>query len=97
MKAWPALISGMLFGLGLKLSGMPDPAKVQGFLNITGDWVPDLIFVMGGAVVVTVWCDAPWRDGGRVFACSGSGNSVDRTIGRCSGGCGLPHCRLMVF
>ena len=54
MKAWPALISGMLFGLGLKLSGMPDPAKVQGFLNITGHWVPDLIFVMGGAVVVTV-------------------------------------------
>lgn len=54
MKAWPALISGMLFGLGLTLSGMSDPAKVQGFLNVTGDWVPDLIFVMGGAVVVTV-------------------------------------------
>ena len=54
MKAWPALISGMLFGLGLTLSGMSDPAKVQGFPNITGDWVPDLIFVMGGAVVVTV-------------------------------------------
>ena len=54
MKAWPALISGVLFGLGLTLSGMSDPAKVQGFLNITGDWVPDLIFVMGGAVVVTV-------------------------------------------
>ena len=54
MKAWPALISGMLFGLGLTLSGMSDPAKVQGFLNITGNWVPDLIFVMGGAVVFTV-------------------------------------------
>ena len=54
MKAWPALISGVLFGLGLTLSGMSDPAKVQGFLNITGDWVPDLIFVMGGAAVVTV-------------------------------------------
>ena len=53
MKAWPALISGMLFGLGLTLSGMSDPAKVLGFLNITGTWVPDLIFVMGGAVVVT--------------------------------------------
>mgnify|MGYP004207287483 FL=1 len=54
MKAWPALISGVLFGLGLTLSGMSDPAKVQGFLNITGNWVPDLIFVMGGAAVVTV-------------------------------------------
>ena len=37
MKAWPALISGALFGLGLTLSGMSDPAKVLGFLNITGE------------------------------------------------------------
>ena len=59
MKAWPALISGMLFGLGLTLSGMSDPAKVLGFLNITGTWVPDLIFVMGGAVVVT-FVLTPW-------------------------------------
>ena len=54
MKSWPALISGILFGLGLTLSGMSDPAKVLGFLNVTGAWVPDLIFVMGGAVVVTL-------------------------------------------
>ena len=53
MKAWPALISGILFGLGLTMSGMSDPAKVLGFLNVTGEWVPLLIFVMGGAVVVT--------------------------------------------
>jgi uncharacterized membrane protein YedE/YeeE len=53
MKAWPALLSGVLFGLGLTLSGMSDPAKVLGFLNITGAWIPDLVFVMGGAVVVT--------------------------------------------
>ena len=33
---------------------MSDPAKVRGFLNVTGDWVPDLIFVMGGTVVVMV-------------------------------------------
>ena len=59
MKAWPALISGMLFGLGLTLSGMSDPAKVLGFLNVTGAWVPDLIFVMGGAVVVT-FVLTPW-------------------------------------
>jgi len=54
VKAWPALIAGILFGLGLTLSGMSDPAKVLGFLNIAGDWIPDLIFVMGGAVVVTL-------------------------------------------
>ena len=54
MKAWPALFAGILFGLGLTLSGMSDPAKVLSFLNIAGDWVPDLIFVMGGAVVVTL-------------------------------------------
>ena len=53
MKAWPALVSGVLFGLGLTLSGMSDPAKVLGFLDITGAWIPDLIFVMGGAVIVT--------------------------------------------
>ena len=59
MKAWPALISGALFGLGLTLSGMSDPAKVLGFLNVTGVWMPDLIFVMGGAVVVTLIV-TPW-------------------------------------
>ena len=53
MKAGHALISGVLFGLGLTFSGMSDPAKVLGFLNITGEWMPDLMFVMGGAVVVT--------------------------------------------
>ena len=59
MKAWPAVISGVLFGLGLTLSGMSDPAKVLGFLNVTGVWMPDLIFVMGGAVVVT-FIVTPW-------------------------------------
>ena len=59
MKAWPATISGLLFGLGLTLSGMSDPAKVLGFLNVTGTWIPDLIFVMGGAVVVT-FILTPW-------------------------------------
>ena len=53
MKAWPALTSGVLFSHGLNLSGMSDPANVLGFLNITGSWIPHLIFVMGGAAVVT--------------------------------------------
>lgn len=53
MKALAALVCGLMFGAGLALSGMTDTAKVLGFLDIFGDWVPDLAFVMGGAVAVT--------------------------------------------
>lgn len=53
MKAVAALVCGLLFGAGLALSGMTDTAKVVGFLDIFGEWVPDLAFVMGGAVAVT--------------------------------------------
>lgn len=47
-----ALLSGLLFGLGLILSGMVDPAKVQNFLDIAGTWDPSLAFVMAGAIGV---------------------------------------------
>jgi uncharacterized membrane protein YedE/YeeE len=47
-----ALVSGLLFGLGLTVSGMVNPAKVLGFLDIAGDWDPSLAFVMGGAIPV---------------------------------------------
>lgn len=53
MKALAALVCGVIFGVGLALSGMTDTAKVLGFLDIFGQWVPDLAFVMGGAVAVT--------------------------------------------
>ena len=43
---------GLLFGFGLLLGGMTNPAKVIGFLDITGSWDPSLAFVMGGAVVI---------------------------------------------
>ncbi|MBU3621662.1 YeeE/YedE family protein [Polynucleobacter sp. CS-Odin-A6] len=43
---------GVLFGLGLIISGMCNPQKILNFLDITGDWDPSLIFVMGGAVIV---------------------------------------------
>lgn len=43
---------GLLFGLGLLLSGMTDPAKVLGFLDLFGMWDPSLAFVMGGAIAV---------------------------------------------
>lgn len=46
-----AALSGGLFGAGLFLSGMTNPAKVQGFLDLSFAWDPTLIFVMGGALV----------------------------------------------
>ncbi|UDF30349.1 UNVERIFIED_ORG: YeeE/YedE family protein [Roseateles sp. XES5] len=49
-----ALTCGALFGLGLALSGMLDPARVQGFLDVTGAWDPSLAFVLGGAVATMV-------------------------------------------
>jgi uncharacterized membrane protein YedE/YeeE len=49
---------GLLFGLGLIVSGMTDPAKVIGFLDLTGDWDPSLAFVMGGAISVGIFAFA---------------------------------------
>ena len=54
MKGIVALLCGTLFGIGLAVSGMTDTAKVLGFLDLFGTWVPDLAFVMGGAVCVTL-------------------------------------------
>src|SRR5215213_884012 len=55
--AAPAVISafgaGLLFGIGLWLSGMANPRKVLDFLDISGNWDPSLLLVMGGAVIVT--------------------------------------------
>lgn len=48
----PPLASGTLFGAGLAISGMTDPARVRGFLDVFGNWDPTLVFVMGGAVMV---------------------------------------------
>lgn len=47
-----SLVSGLLFGIGLVVSGMTDPAKVLNFLDLAGSWDPSLAFVMGGAVAV---------------------------------------------
>ena len=52
MIAIAALIAGFVFGLGLILSGMGNPAKVQNFLDIFGTWDPSLGLVMGGAIAV---------------------------------------------
>ena len=54
MRMIAALGAGLLFGLGLAVSRMVDPAKVLGFLDVAGKWDPTLAFVMGGALIVTV-------------------------------------------
>lgn len=52
MFNFTAFLSGLLFGIGLILSRMADPAKVLNFLDFTGDWDPSLAFVMIGAIAV---------------------------------------------
>jgi len=53
VRAAVSCITGLIFGLGLLISGMANPAKVQNFLDLAGTFDPSLIFVMLGAVVVT--------------------------------------------
>lgn len=53
MQILMALVSGLLFGIGLIISGMADPAKVLGFLDLAGRWNPSLLLVMGGAVAAS--------------------------------------------
>jgi uncharacterized membrane protein YedE/YeeE len=64
-KLLPPLVSGTLFGAGLTVSGMTDPARVRGFLDVFGAWDPTLVFVMGGAVLVMA---VAWRIRNRMGA-----------------------------
>ena len=57
-----ALISGLVFGVGLLLSGMANPKKVLDFLDIFGAWDPTLAWVMGGAILVTLPIYWPQQD-----------------------------------
>ena len=52
MLIFTSLLAGLLFGLGLIVSGMANPAKVLGFLDLAGHWDPSLAFVMAGAIAV---------------------------------------------
>jgi len=52
MMAFASLLAGLVFGLGLIVSGMANPAKVLGFLDLGGNWDPSLAFVMAGAIAV---------------------------------------------
>lgn len=58
MRELMALLSGLIFGLGLILGGMTDPVKVKGFLDVAGAWDPSLGLVMGGAIGVGVFAFA---------------------------------------
>lgn len=58
MRSWISAASGALFGLGLLVSGMTDTAKVQGFLDLAGNWDPTLAFVLGGAILPMI---VAWR------------------------------------
>lgn len=53
MRLISAYLIGLLFGLGIAVSGMANPAKVLNFFDIAGTWDPSLIFVMGGALITT--------------------------------------------
>ena len=54
MKQASYLLVGLIFGLGIVIGGMANPAKVVNFFDIAGTWDPSLAFVMGGALAVTV-------------------------------------------
>ena len=67
MNIVAAFAAGVVFGTGLVLSGMSDPGKVIGFLDITGNWDPSLAFVMGGAILVGFFAFAFARRRARTF------------------------------
>lgn len=54
MQVFMAFVVGLVFGIGLILAGMTDPSKVQGFLDLAGQWNPSLAVVMGGAILVGI-------------------------------------------
>ena len=58
MHRFSEFVVGLLFGIGLILSGMTDPGKVIGFLDLFGAWDPSLALVMGGAILVGVFAFA---------------------------------------
>ena len=61
MTVFASLLAGLVFGLGLIVSGMADPAKVLGFLDLAGAWDPSLAFVMAGAIAVAALAFAAAR------------------------------------
>lgn len=62
MKILSAFIAGLIFGIGLILSGMTNPRKIIDFLDITGQWDPSLVFVMAGALAVSAFAFRYMKD-----------------------------------
>jgi len=67
VSALAAFVAGLVFGAGLILSGMTDPGKVIGFLDVAGKWDPSLAFVMGGAILVGFFAFRSAGQRGRTF------------------------------
>ncbi len=68
MKLIYALFTGIVFGVGLSISGMMNPAKVLNFFDVAGTWDASLVFVMGGAITVTfIGYRLVWRRAGPIF------------------------------
>ncbi len=82
MNAFFGFASGLVFGLGLLLAGMADPAKVKAFLDLAGAWDPSLAFVMGGGIAVGVVAFALARRRTRSWSGSPMEIPTVRTIDR---------------
>ena len=84
MYVFTSLLAGLVFGIGLVVSGMADPAKVIGFLDLAGRWNPSLAFVMAGAIAVGVIAFAFARRRTRSFLNTAmalpSNSAVDRRL-----------------
>lgn len=78
-RAVGTLVAGLLFGAGLVVSGMTDPANVRGFLDFFGAWRPQLMAVMGGAVLVhaSLLAGVRWARRGRVAVAPESDRRID--------------------
>ena len=69
MKPLYALLTGLVFGVGIAISRMMNPAKVLNFFDLAGSWDPSLAFVMGGALIVAfIGYRLVWKRGTPVFA-----------------------------
>ncbi|MFM6990230.1 MAG: DUF6691 family protein [Rhodoferax sp.] len=93
MSRFVEFLVGLLFGLGLMLSGMTDPGKVIGFLDLAGAWDPSLALVMGGAIAVGVGAFALAKRRTRTFLGGAlnwpESNAIDRRLVVGSGVFGL--------
>jgi hypothetical protein len=90
MKHLFALLTGLVFGTGIAISGMMDPAKVLNFFDVAGTWDPSLMFVMGGALIVTsIGYRWVWRRSKPLFAQSFQVPTSTRIDSRLIGGAAL--------